>query len=713
MIKELKVIFNKEWFWRGIIIPIVFTIIVNLGLIFTIPNKFDLIDNVTVYLSKTLSNDYSLQILIGLFTVFVVFFTFAQFSYSNKAIPTSTIRKYIIEADETVAYLGLQFGFVLVLSYFSFIHKLELHYLNIFLNLFYLILSALLSVVYFFWLTKHIQSSYVFKLILNHLNIDEITETEGECQKKLEKYNKQISSIKTSLKVKLSDPLGFLPSQSMVIKTEKEGIVSNIDLCALVKMFEPFSDRIFEFIVDLKIGDFIPKYAPLPNLKAETALIKIILKNSPDDSKNENLIKFLDDKREEIEDKFTIEEGSLYKENRIYIRDLMDFYLFTAVNGKSDLKDLIDELNSFLIREFKKAEQNKWSNEIGLVEGFYLEFIRIIEDKIRNPELTTEIIEAALSLIYMLRLFAVRNKSLRLMKGIIKLLNILLYHIIDKGLEHKFYLSTLILYIKEVTIQSIEEKNISNKDFLEFQNEFYSPVIFDSIDQAITTFTHLLSHFKKIGIDEGETIIIENGNQLIDFLFPLNHWEPMDTLIINQEENSSTLLESVGNYLARNLIYLAIFAFYKIYNRRLPDELLRILSFSLADNCNTIFKYSNSNLDIINELIYDYGFNNPRSTIFSELFNSSGIHEYGAHTPSTLSFARFWIAYSFYLKNTGKQFIPSKKPNESHFSRILLKQILWELDHLDYERFTQILGRRYNIESLVTEYREYIKALIG
>ncbi len=713
MIKELKVIINKVSFWRGIIIPIVFTIIVNLGLIFSIPNKFDFIDNVSEYLSKTVSNDYSLQILIGLFTVFVVFFTFAQFSYSNKAIPTYLIRKYIIEADVTVFYLGVQFGFIIVLGYFSLIDKVEIHRLNVFLNLFYLLLSAALSVVYFFWLTKHIQSSFVFKLILNHLNIDEIAVSEGECQKKLEEYNNQINSIKTSLKIKLLDPLGFLPSQSIVINTEKEGIISNIDLAALVKMFEPFSELISELIVDLKIGDYIPKYEPLPNLKAETALIKLILKNSLEDAKNRNLKKFLDENREIIENKFTMDEGLLYKENISYIKDLMDFYLYTADSGKDELKDLIDELNSFLVREFKKSDKNKWSNEIGLVEGFYLEFIRIIEDKIRNPELTTEIIEATLSLVYMLRLFAVKNKSLRLMKAIIKLLNILLYHILDKGLEYKFYLSTLILYIKEVTIQSIEEKNISNEDFLEFQNEFYSPVIFDSIDQAITTFTHLLSHFKKIGIDEGETIIIENGNQLVDFLFPLNHWESIDSLIINQEENSLTLLESVGNYLARNLIYLAIFAFYKIYNKRLPDELLRILSFSLTDHCNTIFKYSKSNLDIINEFFYDYGFNNPRSTIFSELFNSSGIHEYGAYTPSTLSFAKFWIAYSFYLKNTGKKFLPNNKPNENHFSRILLQQILWELDHFDYERFTQILGKRYNIERLVAEYQEYIKALMG
>ena len=95
MIKELQILVLNKRFWIGFCLPIILTIILNIGLILSIPNQINSMEATSDYFSEVVKNNYSIQLLIGLFTVFVVFFTFAQFSYSNRSIPTQIIRKYI------------------------------------------------------------------------------------------------------------------------------------------------------------------------------------------------------------------------------------------------------------------------------------------------------------------------------------------------------------------------------------------------------------------------------------------------------------------------------------------------------------------------------------------------------------------------------------------------------------------------------------------
>lgn len=708
---ELNFILKKKWFWTGIFLPILITILINIGIIFSIPIQISQLQSFTGFLSQKVSNDYSVQILIGLFTVFVVFFTFAQFSYSNKSIPTYLIRKYIIEADVTVFYLGMQFGFILSLVFFSFINKDIIHRLNLFLNLLYLFISAGLSVVYFFWITTHIQASNVFRLILNHLNIKEIISIEQRCLNSLRNFEKSTSSLKTPFELRYSDPLGLLGTRAIKSMTYKTGIVSDIKLIDLIGLLRPKELNIQLVILDLKIGEFIPKYEPLPDLKPKTVLIKIIPIQK--DHIAEELAKFVDEKRLLIEDQFIIEENTSFHTNRLHIRNLIDFYFYAVSIEPKEGEKLIDEMISFLIKETEKAGNNDWNNTVGLTENFYLEFVNVVESNLRKQNLTKGIVEATLSFVYAMKHLVVKNRSVLLMRSLIGLLNILLYNIIISGLQFRYYLSTLVLYIKEVTILSLIDRDLTKDEFLKVQKDFFEPIVFNSIEQATNTYYNLILHFNKIGFEEGKKILLENGNQLIDFLFPLNQWSPIKDIIFEEDGNESNLLEGIVKYHAANLLYLSIFIFMRIERSEIPTELLKSVAFKLTDHCNTIFKHTKSNIEIIDDLFYDYGFNNPSSSFGGQVFETSGIHEYGTYSPSYYGFARFWIAYSFYNHNRMGKFIPQKLPGNEGFDRILLDGILKQLDRFDYQKYTLMLGREYNLEKLVHEYKEHLKNLLG
>ena len=710
MINELRILVLNKKFWFGFCLPIILTITLNIGLIFSIPNQINSMRDISNYLSGIIKNDYSIQLLIGLFTVFVVFFTFAQFSYSNRSIPTQIIRKYILEADSTVFYLGIQFSLIILLVWFSFINHVGLHKLNYLLNLIYLFVSALLSVLYFYWLSKNILAPNVFRLILNRLNIDEIISIEQQCYEHLKQFEKRCESIQSPFKVRLSDTFDFLLSHEIPSVTSKAGTVSNISLEELINLFEPYKEIINELVVDLKIGEFIPKREPLPNIKPETVLIKIVPILNIEESKIEALKKFIDDNKHLIETKFTVDKTTLFSDNMVYIRDLMDFY-FYSVNETKDEKELINELNVFLIKELRRSPGNNIIKDIGLAEKLFLEFINVVKKNIRNQDLTREKIEASLSFIYAIDVLATKNKSVSLMKGLIDLLNNLLYYIIINGTRFRFYFSTLILYIKENTIDPITHKDLTTDEFLKDQ-DFYSSIIFKAIDQAILTYYYQILHFNKIGLEEGKKYLTNNGNHLIDFLFPLNQWKPIDVLELDDNENISGFLDKIVIYLASNLLYLSIYIFKRIEDQELPKELLKDIAFSLADNCYTIFKHTKKNFEIINELFYDYNFINPISSIFSQEFELNGIHEYGTYSPYYYDFSNFWIVYSIYIRKRYNVFIPTNFLEERYSNRILLENLLKHLKKIDYEKLASLLGEEYDFKSLATEYQVHIENLL-
>lgn len=717
MLSQIRVIFSKSIFWKTFLIPVVLTLLFNIGLIFSLPNKISFLDSVVIALSKSVENNFSLAIMIGLFTVFVVFFTFAQFSYSNKSIPSHLIRKYVIEAKETIVFLGLQFSMISTLMVITILHISAIHIVNVFLSLMFLIFSAVLSVLYFFWLSKHIQAENLFRLIREQLNIDEIIEIEKKNLAILHSFKQSFETIKKTISYKLRMPkyIDDIIDNGFKVTTYNSGIVSNIDLDKLNALLDEIKDHLDEVILQVRIGETVPKFEPLPNITPETTLLKIVPKLPEKDEVNDVIQKSLNKNRSKIVDVFDIKQEKAYDKNKIHFRHIVEFFLFLIESNHNDGKRALDELSSFLITEIKKTEKGEWVNEIGLAQELYLELINIFESKLRSWTLSNSIIESTFSVIYSIEPLARKNRSAKLFERLMNFESTFYYLILSEGAKFSFYLSTLILYIKETSLQPLTNIEISLEEFetdKEGEN-YYRTVILSGINLAFKTYYQIIKNYSKFEEEKIQSILLENGKQLIDFLSPLNHWSVINPAEVPDDEEYEKI-ESIINlftkYHAANLIFTSILIFDKFKKSFIPGNIVLKIAFPLVDNCNTIKRFDKSSNEYINEFIFARKYNLPGSSIFPEIFEETGIHEYGTYSPIYRDFSDFWIAYNIYLKLSNRRFVPSEIPEDRKSAKQHLISIQKRFNNIEFQKLSSLLGRDVEIE--VNAYKEYIEGLI-
>ena len=163
--KELSRVINEQPLLISLIAPVIVVLLLNLGLICNLCLwlNFEPIKSIVSYLS--IKNDYEFppDYFVGIITIFILFFSFAQFSYSRQNLPANLVRKHILAHRNTKMFIGFQFSFSSIIAFFSFINLHSIYNLNFIIILLIILSSVLLSILYFYWLVKNVTSVGMFE----------------------------------------------------------------------------------------------------------------------------------------------------------------------------------------------------------------------------------------------------------------------------------------------------------------------------------------------------------------------------------------------------------------------------------------------------------------------------------------------------------------------------------------------------------------------
>lgn len=277
MSEIVKKFATNKYFIFGFLLPLVIVFFVNFGLIFNIPNRNKVLINFTDYLSLQIPNSVTVTLFVALVTIFVLFFTFAQFSFSRNNTPLGIIRKYIIEDDNTFLFLGTQLSFALILaSYSAFLNNI--HILNVLIGYILVLLSVLYSLIYFFWLIRNITPTGILNIIIKKLNFDEINQIEKEAYSNQITFNNKLMTLEElqiGYKITTKDLVGFTLKEQIPITTTRRGFIKEIDIDKINDILLEDSTLINKIILDVKIGDYVPLYEPLPDSTPQSVLFRI------------------------------------------------------------------------------------------------------------------------------------------------------------------------------------------------------------------------------------------------------------------------------------------------------------------------------------------------------------------------------------------------------------------------------------------------------
>src|SRR5437899_69740 len=100
--------YNKRIFWIlvGFLIPVILTLIINVGIILQLPNYPHIGESVTNYLFEPATDTSVVDILAGLSTILIVFFAFLQLAYSIRHVPASFVTGYILFDKITLIFIS-------------------------------------------------------------------------------------------------------------------------------------------------------------------------------------------------------------------------------------------------------------------------------------------------------------------------------------------------------------------------------------------------------------------------------------------------------------------------------------------------------------------------------------------------------------------------------------------------------------------------------
>lgn len=722
-----KLVFNK-YFFKGLFYTFLFVTLLNCGLLFNIPNFF----NIEFFddLSKPVENNITLSLFIGLITIFILFFTFVQFVYSKQSLPSEIIRKYIFEDKISNYYVSILFSLALILGYFSFFEN-EIYILNKLLSFIFIIFSVLFSLVYFFWLVENVTAVGIISIIMKKFRFDEINKIDKQSYDRLMKFNKNLNSIDRKMKFSKPDYIwdAFALDTPFTI-TERKGIIKEINLSDLEKIFLPYKDVIKKITINVEIGNYFPRYEQLSDRIPKTVLLSVETFDSEvipkkDIAKIKELIEKKDDGKfnAKVENCFIFEEKSnIYSENIILIEDLLLFFLNAIEKEPSEAEKIIERLSSFILKEINKYKEQNWLKKIGLRENLYLEFIKITNEQIKYRNIDSIKLYVILSFIYSFRNLAFKNKSAKIISSLLDLLFTLFYRILLDTKNFNSRLSLIILHIQEITISSLGygPNAPTLKEFCKHWTSFYKPLIVETINRITIVFYYFIKYYHRREEEDNYYILLSNSQQILNILTPLEHWEPVEELFISHPTNRSIRdrRNEFIKYLAEKIVILSIISFKRVTEKNLPKWLLFEIAFPMAKYCNTSAKHEVNAYEFLNQLFFDFNSYRPTELLFSEEFEINKIHESGAYTPNYYNFNKFWFAFAIYTVkeirnyNEGFRIIPYKFLKKTEFEKDCIKTFISQIDDFD-EMVTNLFDLQdEQYEDIKTRIKTHLKKLL-
>jgi|GEM_PF-6064851 hypothetical protein len=695
--------------WISMTIPIFIAFVLNIGLIFNFSNHWPCIFGVFAdYLSQQVSDKYTVGLLIGQVTVLIVFFTFIQFSYSNKSLSPNIIRKYIIKSDRTLWFLGLQLSILAILGAFSIIYPTNIYMINAVLSVSGIIVSAILSLKYFFWLSEHISPDGLFDLLKEMVDFKEVAKLEEKLSKnavQLKKEMDELENAKGKISFDYSDTVKRLivkNSNPDEIIIKKLGKVNNINISKLNELLTGNWDKIETILFSFNIGDDIL-------IIGDYVFYKIGFRKETDSKQIKELKQYIKSKNDEFQNIVTINEKYYADKNNNSILEDIASCLFFAIDNAS--QEEVDKFANKLIYFFdeisSKYKINKRDVKIKLNVRMFREFITKLNGKLENREVNNQDFNTILEIVDGFIIIAIKICNYDLFKTILKLSGKIFDKTIEKFTRFDHYVLRSVQYTNIVTLIKLvyNTKNPDKEIFKENKVDFYIPFIKDSVKQAVYMYYQIILNSSKFEKDKAKSYLLANGGFLCDFLAPLRdiHFENKLKLYNNEigVEDSKEIIAVLKN----SIIYFEWLLYKYVRETKLPDEVFKSVVTYLVGKGNIgVFNFPGKNG------IEDYIFfaDNPFVDI------------YGAEQPIDDEYQNFLITYSLYKHvqehKEEDQFLPSEliKSDTDEINKEKIKQIILAIANYDGSFLSRLLEiDKTKIEKLKEEYRVYLNNLLG
>lgn len=680
MQKDLKYkLLPWAWFLVGFLFPIAVTLILNLGIIFNLPNFLEVLPLLTGHLFAVAHNILAADIVIGIATVFVVFFAFLQIGYSLRHIPTSLIKRYLLHYRTTMALLGLMFSLLLVSGYFA--AQPEMRYVNLYLVILFIPFSVSVLIRYFYWFTHAITLEGMIDIILGCVRFQRIKQFGEELEKGALEFQNHLANRNNNIKITQLQDFSFLVfGDTFLVQSNERGFVKGINVNKLDSIMSGMKDDIEAVELGISIGSLFPQdHLTLMKLSPR------VKKEKKEQTANEAVVNrvemFRKQHMNELRDCILLDGDTLELFKQPF-RDILEVYENVSHESARDVQAVSDKLVAFFDDtrwHTNVAHSEVSSSVVGHLLRFFISEMEAIADRGMNDAQ----LNAMIPLVYAVRNHATRQSDISLFISLLELMQRLFSRMLTQGERYNSRIATYLLYLKEICFSGGLADRVERESAEEFQKSwriFYSPLVNKAIRTAVNTIYLLLNHsFTKT---EGETRIylFSNAERVFGILDRVANWPHITREQVHQ----------VNDKLGRELMYLSIYMFRRCYyQNRLAAELVNSIGLRLGALAFESDRLPGSDDgDGSDKLVFDYTFQYDAS--FTS-FEDPELETSATGTGGVPQFSHYWVVMSIFRRQQGKRFLPATIPAGTSSPDFVLGELLAATISLNVEKAVSIL----------------------
>ncbi|MFH0734655.1 MAG: hypothetical protein V1773_07135 [bacterium] len=640
----MKSIFSSKHFWAAFILTI--TICIGISLSF--------LNCPTI--GKLIDDSWSIDLLVGQITIYIVFFTFVQFSFSSIDIPKNMIRKYIIEAKYTILYIGYNLSAILILMYnsiCSFNSNGDNYSINGMISLLIVFGSVLSSTAYMFWLIRKSTFQEIGKMIVDSIDFDKTIEIQQNIQSSVNSFRSVEKNLASIFQYKNTSNT---KSQFFTrIFSSKHGLIERIKIIELAEYIKNVLPE------DIKIINVEFRVKPGCIVNEDDKLVVIMYNNKS--QKEPGFEELIGDQIKKVIEKFIVFNEE-YSEYNTHISSLMTMIYMPYVRSTVfDTNMIIDEFRSKIFIWLRKNSTKANSTEkevINAGEVLLSNMLLQINNYLRKSDLNDNIIEVTYRILYLLCHIAIDT---RFLKGSIKIMQVLNYFhskILYQYPNFQERLENSVLRIKELTViyglLAIKDKFKINSSDVYYITEMISM----SMDEATIAIFNLLKNYHKMNLYESLQILYNNIQELINYI---DFYKPNT----KSDKEYKMYLENLSIPLQNRILCLAIIIYRKIEEYKIePDRFIKFVV-PMIRNCVNIRKYNSKYYFIIGDIISGkIDITNGIHPSLKEAIEIEHIHESGMYEIEEYNYDVVWVLILLYLKINEKI-----KDNREEYKKLL------------------------------------------
>lgn len=682
----LRVFVNRHFILAFLSAPAVFFIL-NIGIIFNIPNRFDILPELINFLSTQIDNKSALSLFTASISVFILFFTFTQFAKSNTFLNGKIVLNYILHDKKTKIFLGVQLSFLFMLGYFVCFNSI--HYLNHILCVLFVFLLIVYSVLYFYRFVGTISPLRIFEIILNKLIFKDSVESinfNNNLNNNRETFNNLTNGVTNFEVVIEKEFLWENKRNHYSIQTRDPGVIKNIKLNNIIEILKKFKNNIKRIGIIAKIGDSFPREWHLLKEDNNYTLMTIELNNPTSDCSNNNFHKFINFSKNknklikcfEIDNKILKQEKQLNKT----IDDLFDFYLQSIETRSYSPPELF----------FSAFTENKIflkDNSFEVRNDILSKFSDLLRKKIYFINLDRDRFATIYAFIFHFMSFSIEQKCFELFKKAIELLHVLNCRNIREPN----------ILLKDNCIFPAELNDIYRKlslDIIDNQEwkSFYQPLIIESLGRSIEALMYMVDDFDLRNENDNKENFIKAKESIQQITNHFKYNESIKKLFESNNKELYSYKDEISESYNYNIIFFTFLLIEEVKNKNMPSWLLIDIAFPLCESSMTLRSSNNRNsIEDMTRLFFD-----PAPT----LNGAKNIHN--KPIPENISEDYCWFLFSIYLANKGIEF-PMNLSNNHNLNNAINARIQSISTFNDSDR-RQFVERLFNCTSEV--YQNYI-----